>query len=331
MKKFSLVIIFGFLLPLFCFSLASAEDPAPGPAKIDFHRTADYFREWESRKRFPENVPFGYYYAYSLKALGEKISPGVRDRIVGFIKDCQGESGGFSQGPAFKKTPNLVFTFYALKTLALLDSIGAVDAGKARDFVLGLAREDGGFKGSPGAGERTSLAMTFFAAESLKVLGGVDKLNREKIAVFVNRNAAREKGFSLEPNGLSTTQGTYMAAQILADVGFLTDDVKSGVVGYLKGTRYSGLAENVKYQTLPYMKAMAEVTSTLSLLSALSEVKTARMREFVESLYIGENGGFGPRPGLGTTPEDTFHAIVCLVRLGQLKDPEAPAPVPQKS
>ena len=56
-------------------------------------------------------------------------------------------------------------------------------------------------------------------------------------------------------------------------------------------------------------------------LAAMSQVNTDKVHAFISSLYVPANGGFGPKPGLGTTPPSTYHAILSLVRLGTLPDP----------
>lgn len=323
MKKISLVLTLGLLLSLTCLSTVYADGSTAELGKIDFKLTADYVKGWENRDRFPENVPFGYYYAYSLKALGEEITPAARMKIVKFIRSCQMQRGGFTTESTSSKAGNIIFTYYALKTLALLDAVDSVDAGKAERFILGLAQADGGFKGSYKKGERTSLAMTFYGVESLRILGGLDRLNQKKVAQFVNGHKAIEKGYSLNPKGLSSTQGSLMAVQILTSLNNLSEASKTGVVDYLKSTRYAGLVETGEYATVPFLKGMTEVIQTLSLLSALDQGNRAKMQWFVESLYITENGGFGPRAGMGTTPNSTFNAVLSLVKLGVLKDPDA--------
>jgi hypothetical protein len=117
-----------------------------------------------------------------------------------------------------------------------------------------------------------------------------------------------------------------MAVQALDILGAVTDKLRGEVVAYLKETRYSGLVEGRKYRTLPTIEAMAAVLETLATLSAIPEANAEKIQEFIESIYIPANGGFGPRPGLGTTPPSTYHAIVALVRIGKLPDPFARKP-----
>ena len=53
----------------------------------------------------------------------------------------------------------------------------------------------------------------------------------------------------------------------------------------------------------------------LAVLSAMQEVNSDKVYEFISSLYVPDNGGSGPRPGLGATPPSTYHAVLSLVRL----------------
>lgn len=101
-------------------------------------------------------------------------------------------------------------------------------------------------------------------------------------------------------------------------MGDLTDSTKNDVVDYLKSSRYSGLISDKKYPVLPELKDMADTIETFIQLSALDQANTSKMFEFVKSLSISENGGFGPQPGLGTTPPSTYYGMVCLVGLGKL-------------
>lgn len=62
---------------------------------------------------------------------------------------------------------------------------------------------------------------------------------------------------------------------------------------------------------------MAAVLDTLAEVSSLRVIDKRSAYQFIESLYISEKGGVGPEPGLGTTPPSTYHAILCLQKLGR--------------
>ena len=70
---------------------------------------------------------------------------------------------------------------------------------------------------------------------------------------------------------------------------------------------------------MPQLKDLSHVIQTLSMLSAVGQMDKKTVYEFVESLYIKENGGFGPQPGYGSTPPSTYYGILCLERLGKLQ------------
>ncbi len=72
------------------------------------------------------------------------------------------------------------------------------------------------------------------------------------------------------------------------------------------------------YSTLPNMQDMAAVVEALAELSSLNVINKYSVYQFVESLYVPENGGFGPEPGLGTTPPSTYSALACLEKIGEL-------------
>lgn len=323
MRKFKLRIAL-VLLPLLLFvSVASAKEDAKEIKKIDLKATTDFFKSWEGREKFPDSVTFAYYYAYSLSALGEKIPSEAEKKLVAFLKRCQTKEGGFTSEPNYSAEPNIIFTYYALKTLKFVDSLDAIDKEKAKSYVLGLAQKDGGFFASSNKRSmKTSLQMTYYGVECLHALNDLKKLDTKKTIQFINGHTGEKgKGFSLLPKGEATPQATNMAVKSLDILGGLTDSTKTAVVDYLKSTRYSGLIENKQYQAVPQLSEMADVVEALSQLKAVGQVNTAKIYAFVASLYIDENGGFGPSPGLGTTPPSTYDAIVCLAKIGKIKDP----------
>lgn len=319
MMRFNSRIVFLLLMLLAFSSLAHAADKTKEDQKIDLKMTADYFKGWEGRAKFPDSVTFSYYYASSLAALGEKITPEIKETIIDFIKRCQRKNGGFTSEPSYSQDANIIFTYYALRSLTFLDSLDAINKEKAKGFVLGLYQGDGGFTAQDKKGQRTSLAMTSYGVQCLQMLGALEKLDKQKTITFINGNMSKDgKGFSTVKKGGASPQAANMAVRVLDILGGLTDSTKSAVVDYLKTTRYSGLIKGEKYQSVPQLKAMAETIETFSKLSALDQVNTSKMYEFVESLYIAENGGFGPSPGLGTTPPSTYYGLVCLAGLGKL-------------
>jgi hypothetical protein len=66
------------------------------------------------------------------------------------------------------------------------------------------------------------------------------------------------------------------------------------------------------------MQAAVGILTALDSMQALGQVETSPVLAFVESLYIPQNGGFGPSPGYGTTPPSTFQGVYCLEQLGKI-------------
>lgn len=155
------------------------------------------------------------------------------------------------------------------------------------------------------------------------MLGALNTLDSTKTVAFLNEYREAGKGFRMTAKAPSSINATYLAVQALAGLGALPQQTKTEVTGYLKGTRYSGLIKESQEYAPPMIKPMAEMLESLTLVGGMDQINREKILEFVSSLYIGENGGFGPQPGYGTTPLSTHHAIVALVKLGKLPDPVA--------
>lgn len=287
--------------------------------QIDLSATLEFVANWAKRDAFPESTPFAYYNTYCLLTLGGKLSDETKEKMVNYISACQKSNGGFASGPTIDE-PNIIFTYYALKTLDLLDSISSIDQAKAIRFIVSLEQQDGSVKGKPGD-VRTNLVTTYYALGSLHLLNALDRIEKLKTIVYIKTHQQTD-GFGMMVGKRAAPQSTFMAVKGLELLGALTDDIKSKVVEYLKGTRYSGLTNDQKYSTLPSIEDMAYVVDTASTLSSLNQLNKQKTYEFVESLYVPQNGGFGPNPGLGTTPPSTYFAVLCLDKLGKLKRPK---------
>jgi prenyltransferase beta subunit len=309
---------------------ASGED-AKTADTIDLQKTTALVQQWGTRPSFPESVTFAYYHVYMTVALGREITPETRKLISGYIAGCQQADGGFTPSPAHARTSNVIYSYYALRTLDLLGETQAIDRKAATGFLLARIQPAGGFAATAREGEQASLATTFYGIEALRLLGSVDSLDKEKMIAFIQRYREQGKGFVRVTGGVSTPQSTFMGVQSLQSLGALTKQVGSEVVSYLKGTRYSGLITDRQYKLLPSIEAMAATLQALALLSAVQEIDSDKVHAFIDSLYVPDNGGFGPRPGLGTTPAGTYYAILCLVRLGSLPDPFVRKRVPEQA
>ena len=308
-----------FLLPTLLWAETAQEKKA---AKIDLDKTVALYEGWLSRPSFPETVPFAYYPVYAMQAMGKEISKEKKEKIVAFLKSCQKQDGGFANEPQYAKESNVIFTYHALQALSLLEALDAIDRAKALSYLTGLQQKDGGFKASAGGKGKPTLDATYYGVQSLVLLDGLKKVDKKKTTALVANHRKKGSGFSKQPGTAPSPQSTFMGVRTLKTLGALTDEITTEVKAYLGGTRYTGRPTDRKYYSLPTIREMSFVLRTLDDLSALKEVAdTKKVEEFVTSLYIPVNGGFGPQPGYGTTPPSTYHGIVCLVQLGKLKDP----------
>ncbi len=287
--------------------------------KIDLSATAKFVENWASRETFPDSPSFGYQNVFCQLALGGQVSDGDRNKIIGFLRECQKPDGGFVSGPDLKDDSNVIFTYFALASLDLIDAPAAVDRQKAVDFVLSLVQKDGGMKATAG-GSQANLGTTCYGIRSLYLLKALERIDKDKTVAYIKSHRDNDKGFGVLAGKPSAPQSTFMAVQSLKLLGGLTDDVRSGVIRFLMETPYSGLREPANL-ALMTMENTAYVLETAAVLSALQELDAKKIHEFVESLYIPENGGFGPSPGLGTTPPSTYYGVESLVKPGRVKDP----------
>ncbi|OIP51370.1 MAG: hypothetical protein AUK28_00425 [Desulfobacterales bacterium CG2_30_60_27] len=296
----------------------------PSAAKtFDQDMTLSFFREMEARKNFPDSPSFAYYTAYALLTLDSKISPETRKKITDFLASCQKPDGGFAADPQYDQGSNVIYTAFALRTLALLGALDTVDTAKAVGFVAALVNADGGVRARQQAGEKPTLATTAYGVQVLQAAGALDRLNREKTVAFINSCREPGKGFRMVAGGVSSIQATALAVEALQALGAMNQTMANEVSDYLNGTRYAGHLPEGKFETMPALQDMAEVLESLAGLKALGLVDRDKVMKFVLSLYVDENGGFGPQPGLGSTPPSTYYGLVCLVRLGKLPDPYA--------
>jgi prenyltransferase beta subunit len=116
-----------------------------------------------------------------------------------------------------------------------------------------------------------------------------------------------------------------MAVQTLAMLDALDKETVGGTVRYLEGAMGLLGVPGKLYRTFSTMQAAADNLTALATMKALDEVETSPILAFVESLYIAQNGGFGPSPGFGTSPPSTYLGVYCLKLLGKLPEPTAQA------
>jgi len=321
MKKFFAVLAFVLMsLSSFTSSIHAKQTIAEPQQKIDLAMTLKFIQGWSTRDKwdkFPESPSFAYYNTYSLKALNAEISPELKQKIVVALKSCQMKDGGFSAGPDHGTESNTIFTYYSLATLDLLNALDSIDRQQAIMYVRSLVQKDGGIK-AKAADAGATLATTYYGVASLGLLHALDTVDRKIVIDYINTYREGRKGYCLIQGKISMPGATFMAVKSLSLLNGLTPSVRTEVVNYLKGSRYSGRMKQNTYSTLPSMQDMAAVLDTLAELSSLNVIDKGSVYKFIESLYIPENGGFGPEPGLGTTPPSTYHAVNCLAKIGKL-------------
>lgn len=290
---------------------------------MDISATLKYVEDWASRDSFPDSPSFAYMNAFSRLALGGRLSDAKRSRIVDYLKKCQKPDGGFVNDPEIREGAaagsNIISTCFALSALDLVKASSAIDRKKAIDFVLSLVQNDGTIKLS-GDGRQANLGTTCYGIRSLHLLKALDKIDKNRAIEYIKSHREGDKGFGVLPGKPSAPQATFMAVESLSLLGALTDDIRAEVGCYLVETPYAGSSEPGNI-ALMNIENMAYVLETAALVAALPQFNTDKIKEFVESRYVPDNGGFGPSAGLGTTPPSTFYAVRCLVELGLLADP----------
>jgi prenyltransferase beta subunit len=318
MRKLWSCIAF-FIISFGSINLAIAND-TKAIRDYDWGKTQNLIEDWSKRPNFPDSISFAYYYVYSKRALNLNIEENERKKLLNFIKRCQTKDGGFVSEPKFDKDSSIISSFYAIKTLDILKETKLVNKESLTAFLRSMFTKDGGMRLSSNTKE-ASLAGT---ALGVVLLGRLITLsNQEKISAkaYILKYKAPDGGFGLFNNNVSSIRATAMATAALKSMKAIKDIDKEDIAGFLKKSRYSGLVTGEKFKTLPSMEEMAQFLATARLLGPVDKKITdsKKISEFIRSLYITENGGFGPEPGLGTTPPSTFYGLFSLVQLGQLR------------
>lgn len=301
---------------------ARASSRPAASAAMDPAKTLKYLEGWAHRDRwdgFPESPSFAFYNVYATQALGGRVPNELRAKVADYLRKCQARDGGFTVAPATGAS-HVVPTLYALRALALLDSLDTIDRNGAAIFLESLARPGGGYAGRL-VDPEASLGTTFHALAALDVLGAIDRAGREAAARYLASHRTADGGFALRPGVAASPRATFMAVRSLKLLRALDGETSAAVAQHLAGSRYSGRLREGSFTTLPEIEDEESVLAALADVGRLDVVDREAVERFVTSLYVGENGGFGPQPGLGTTPPSTYQAISCLVALGRLPEP----------
>lgn len=290
------------------------------PTEIDLNLTLELLKTKATLTRFPQSTAFAFSHTYSILALAGAIEPQTRKKIVDFIKTCQKEDGGFGADPKPGHKASAITTYYALKSLDLLNALQETDTKKTTQYLLSLVHSEGGFRGHAGA-NKAFLPATYFGVSSLHLLNTLDTLDKQKTTAYILRFKAG-KGFSMMQKSKGPSPSpTYMATKALKLLGGLTDGIKSEVTRYLKANSYFKQVDDNNTQESPYMKTMAQLLETGKDVSAVGQLDSKRIHGHVKSLFLPDSGGFKTKPNQGSSPHSIYHAVLCLVRLGKLKDP----------
>jgi prenyltransferase beta subunit len=299
--------------------LIAATDKKQEAVKFDFKKTSAYTHELDTRPDFPVSVTFARNYVYSVSALGEKLDPKSREKIVDFIKKLQRQNGGFSIDPANKATTSL-YTDYALETLSYLDAVNAIDAQKVKSYLSSLKKPDNGFSFDAKTKD-SSLQTTYFTVHTLSSINGLDILDKAKTAAYIKGFEKKDTGgFTyVRGVGIPDVKNTYMAIFTLNTLGMLDEQTKNNAVKFLVSTPYMGKVK--KYEVTQTLEEQAYAIKALKLLGADKRINKDGAVTFIKSFYIPVNGGFGPIHGYGSAPDPTYFGIQGLAELGVLKRP----------
>ncbi len=314
-----MILFFLAMTPVSGFSKKDASSNAT--KAFDFSKTRQLISEWTVRKKFPDELTISYYYTYIKLTLSDRVDPQVEKRILAFVRSCQKKDGGFASDPRYASFSSVKDTFYAYKTLKLLHKMDVVDWDKAAAFLRARMNSDGGFSNRPGD-KKSNIVATCWAVQVLAGIGGLTDKDREIITAYIMEFRGKDGGFAMLRGKPSSPRVTGMAVSALQAMGGLDDKLKREVVTYLKTTRYSGLVKGKKYHTRPYVEGLYYVLEAMHRCGAVEQLGKKEILHFLYRLYVPFNGGFGPTPGLGTTPPSTYYALKSLALLGLLTDPE---------
>lgn len=308
-----------FIILMGSIDLAIAND-TKSTGGYDWTKTKNFIDTWPKRSNFPDSISLAYYFVYSKRALNLNITEDERKKLLDFIKSCQTKDGGFVSEPKFDKDSSIISSFYAIKTLDILKEPKGADRGKLVSFLHSMSIKDGGMRLSSSTKE-ASLAGTALGVVLLDRLINLSTQEKISAKAYILKYKTPDGGFGLFNNKSPSIVATAMAIAALESMETIKDTDKEQMADFLKQSRYSGLATGMKFKTLPSIEEMAQFLATVRLIGPVNKKITdpQKISEFVKSLYIRENGGFGPEPGLGTTPPSTYYGIFCLVELGKLR------------
>lgn len=301
-------------------SVAATDKKNVKPIEFDFKKTSAYNHELDARPDFPVSIGFARNYVYSVLALGEKIDPKNKEKILDFTRKIQRQDGGFSIDIVTKES-NILYTDITLQALSYLGAINSIDVGKVKSYMSSLQKPDGGFSFDAKSKE-SSFQTTYLAVHVLSYINGLDIVDKAKTAAYIKGFERKGTGGYnyVKGTGAPSVTNTYMAVYTLKTLGMLDDKTKANAIKFLSSTPY--VAKKSKYEITQTLEEEAYALRTLKMLGAENRINKERAVSFIKSFYIPVNGGFGPIHGYGTAPDPTYFGIQGLAELGVLKRPE---------
>ncbi len=112
--------------------------------------------------------------------------------IKGFVRDCQGSSGGFTLGIWDETEEDLISTQCGLYTMRYLESINQIDVESSLNFILSCY-SDGGFSYTPDSD--VDISATPLGLLSLIYLDKLEQIDIDDTVSFVFSNFNNESGF----------------------------------------------------------------------------------------------------------------------------------------
>lgn len=300
--------------------MIAATDKKKEAVKFDPKKTAVFTRELDARPDFPVSITHARNYVYSMLALGEKIAPRIKEKIVAFTKKSQQPDGGFSTDPVVKASSSL-YTDHALETLSYLGAVNAIDGEKVKSYLSSLQRPDGGFSFDAKTRD-SSLQTTYHSVHSLSYLNGLNIVDKAKTALYIKGFENKESGgFNyVKGTGTANVKNTYMGVFTLKALGMLDEQTKKNAIKYLTSTMYVG--KPVPYEVYQTLEEQAYTIISLKMLGAENKINKKGVIKFINSFYFPSYGGFAPIHGNPSALDPTYFGIQSLAELGVLKKPK---------
>merc|ERR1719357_1769614 len=85
------------------------------------------------------------YWGVTAMDLMGKLDCMDKDKIIGFLSNCQASSGGFR--PVHQHDPHILNTLSAVQVAVILDFVDKIDTEAVVRYVVSLQQEDGSFAG----------------------------------------------------------------------------------------------------------------------------------------------------------------------------------------